>query len=216
MLLTSPFGRIETQDLMLSEYLVEKIIEVGPTDTLTNMAKRTRDLKYRQHDAANSIQRSFFSSKRDKCQIYHTADEGRKASENPSIAPLPAAGSQITAIPSARKTPDSEPMKLVPSAQMPTTAIMPQSDPVQMVPLVPAATLSTVSVVKTVPDVPVRATEIVRTIVACSLKKDPKELTFSSTIKGLAGGQSFGAHCRKRKSTDEHPRQIHHSKRDCW
>ena len=200
---------------MLSEYHMEKIIEIGPADTLTNMAKRTRDLKYRQHDAANCIQRSFLSSKRDKCQIYHTADEARLASESPSTAPSPAVRPQITAIPSARKILDSETTKLVPFAQIPTTAIMPNSNHAQMVPLVPAATVSTVSVVKTAPDAPVRATEIVRTIVACSLKKDPKEVTFSSTIKDLAGGQSCGVHIHKRKFTDEYARQIHHSKRDC-
>lgn len=47
---------------MLGELKVERTIEIGPGNTLTNMMKRTRDLKYRAHDAALGLSRKFLSS----------------------------------------------------------------------------------------------------------------------------------------------------------
>ena len=177
---------------MLSEFQAERIIEVGPTDTLTNMVRRTRDLKYRQHDTANSVQRQFLSSKRDRSHIYHAGDEGQNASKSSSTAQSPAVMSENPAISSAPRIPDAKSMKLVPLVQTPGAAMIPQSDLAKMVPLAPAVAVPSLHMAKTVPDIPVRATEIVRTVVACSLKKDPKDISFSSTIKGLAGGQSVG------------------------
>ena len=196
---------------MLSEYQTERIIEVGPTDTLTNMVKRTRDLKYRQHDAANSVQRRFLSSKRDRRQIYHAADKDQDTSMRPTIVQSQAGKSRYLAIPSAPKSPDSGSMKRVPLVQVPVAAVIPQSEPAKMAPLVPVVTVPTMRVAKTVPDVPVRATEIVRTVVACSLKKDPKEVSFSGTIKGLSGGQYSTPHSKNREVTDRDPRQIYDS-----
>ncbi len=196
---------------MLSEYQTERIIEIGPTDTLTNMVKRTRDLKYRQHDAANSVQRRFLSSKRDRRQIYHTADEDQDTSMRPTIAQSPAKRSQNLAIPSVPKTPDSESTKRVLSVQMPLAAMTPQSEPAKVAPLVPEVIVPTMYVARSVSDVPVKATEIVRTVVACSLKKDPKEVSFSSTIKGLSGGRYSTAHSQSPKVTDGDPRQIYDS-----
>ena len=201
---------------MLSEYQTERIIEVGPTDTLTNMVKRTRDLKYRQQDAANFIQRRFLSSKRDRCHIYHVADDSQSVPKSSSTAQPLATKSQNLADPSTPKAPNSEPMKLVPVIQMPAAAIIQKSESAQMVSLIPAATIPTTRMAKIIPDIPVNATEIIRAVVACALKKDPKGLSFSSTIKTLAGGRPSNVHMNKRSFADKYSRQVNNSERDCW
>ena len=178
------------------------------------MVKRTRDLKYRQHDAANSVQRRFLSSKRDRCHIYHVADESQIVSNSPSTAQSLATRSQNLVNPSAPRIPDSEPMKVVPLVQMPAAAIIPKSESAKMVSLIPAATIPATHVSKTIPDVPVNATEIIRAVVACALKKDPKGLSFSSTIKALAGGRPSNAHMNKRTFADRKSRQVNDSERD--
>ena len=201
---------------MLREYQTERIIEVGPTDTLTNMLTRTRDLKYRQHDAANSVQRRFLSSKRDRCHIYHDAEESQKVSKSPSTAHSLEARSQHLTNPSASNVPDSGSMKLIPVVQIPAAAMTPTSEPAAMASLIHAATIPTTHMAKKIPDVPVSATEIIRAVVACALKKDPKGLSFSSTIKSLAGGRPSNAHMSKRIFADVHSRQVDDSERNHW
>lgn len=63
--------RIETQNVLLGERQSERIIEVGPGVTLTNMLKHTITHKYETHDAANSISRSLLSVKLDSNEIYY-------------------------------------------------------------------------------------------------------------------------------------------------
>ncbi|RDW58706.1 fatty acid synthase beta [Coleophoma cylindrospora] len=66
--------RIDTQDVVLARCMAERIIEIGPSDTLLNMAKRTIALKYKTHDIANSMQREFLSYKKDAKAIYFEED----------------------------------------------------------------------------------------------------------------------------------------------
>ena len=201
---------------MLREYQAERIIEVGPADTLTNMLTRTRDSKYRQHDAANSVQRRFLSSKRDRCHIYHDADESQKVSKSPSMAHSLEAKSQNLTSPPASNVRDLGSMKTIPVVQTPAAAMTPTSEPATMTSSVYAATIPTTHVAKKIPDVPVSATEIIRAIVACALKKDPKGLSVSSTIKSLAGGWPSNAHMRKCIFADQHSRQVDDPERDYW
>lgn len=51
------FFRIETQDVILAQHQAERIVEIGPSDTLGGMAKRTLAAKYESYDAALSLQR---------------------------------------------------------------------------------------------------------------------------------------------------------------
>ncbi|KAM5377854.1 hypothetical protein AU210_002892 [Fusarium oxysporum f. sp. radicis-cucumerinum] len=50
----SPVRWIETQDVFLGERTAERVVEIGPADTLGVMAKRTLKSKYEAYDAANS------------------------------------------------------------------------------------------------------------------------------------------------------------------
>ncbi|KAF3480988.1 fatty acid synthase subunit alpha reductase [Arthroderma uncinatum] len=60
----SPVRWIETQDVILAEKRTERIVEVGPADTLGGMARRTLASKYEAYDAATSVQlRSLIAQK---------------------------------------------------------------------------------------------------------------------------------------------------------
>lgn len=197
---------------MLSEYQTERVIEIGPTDTLTNMMKRTRDLKYRRHDTANSIDRRFFSSRGNKHHIYHTADASPKASKSAARTHTSAGRTQKAVTSVAREVHEPESMKVVPVVQMPTAAVIPQSASASAVSLVPATAIPVVKTRKSVSDEPIKATEVVRAVVSCSLKKAPTEVSFTSTVKGLAGGQLSHITFTSIQPTKKHCREIYDSK----
>jgi fatty acid synthase subunit alpha len=90
----SPVRWIETQDVVLGEKTTERIVEIGPADTLGVMAKRTLASKYEAHDAALSVQRQILCYNKDAKDIYYDVDP---VEEEPEPA---AAGSDAPAAPS--------------------------------------------------------------------------------------------------------------------
>lgn len=70
----SPVRWIETQDVVLGEKATERIVEIGPADTLATMAKRTLATKYDAHDAALSLQRQILCYNKDAKDIYYDVD----------------------------------------------------------------------------------------------------------------------------------------------
>lgn len=104
----SPVRWIETQDVILAEKRTERIVEVGPADTLGGMAKRTLASKYEAYDAALSVQRQILCYNKDAKEIYYDVDpvdeeaspaEGTTAS--PSLPSLPAKASAPAAMAAA-------------------------------------------------------------------------------------------------------------------
>lgn len=93
----SPVRWIETQDVFLGEKTAERIVEVGPADTLGVMAKRTIASKYEAFDAAKSIQRQILCYNKDAKEIYYDVDpieeepEPAAATASSGSAPAPAA-----------------------------------------------------------------------------------------------------------------------------
>ena len=93
----SPVRWIETQDVILGEKVTERIVEIGPADTLGGMAKRTLASKYEAYDAAKSVQRQILCYNKDAKEIYYDVDPvveeeaapagGGAAAPNPSSAP---------------------------------------------------------------------------------------------------------------------------------
>ena len=93
----SPVRWIETQDVILGEKVTERIVEIGPADTLGGMAKRTLASKYEAYDAAKSVQRQILCYNKDAKEIYYDVDPvveeeaapagGDAAAPNPSSAP---------------------------------------------------------------------------------------------------------------------------------
>lgn len=70
----SPVRWIETQDVVLAEKTTERIVEIGPADTLGVMAKRTLSSKYEAYDAAKSVQRQILCYNKDAKEIYYDVD----------------------------------------------------------------------------------------------------------------------------------------------
>ncbi|RJE24442.1 fatty acid synthase [Aspergillus sclerotialis] len=100
----SPVRWIETQDVILAEKRTERIVEIGPADTLGGMARRTLASKYEAYDAATSVQRQILCYNKDAKEIYYDVDPVEDEPEAPepstSAAPsAPAAPSPAAAAP---------------------------------------------------------------------------------------------------------------------
>lgn len=123
----SPVRWIETQDVFLAEKTAERVVEVGPADTLGVMAKRTLASKYEAYDAAKSVQRQILCYNKDAKEIYYDVDpvedepepEASSATEAaPASASAPAAAAAAPAAPAppssglAAQVPD-EPVQAV-------------------------------------------------------------------------------------------------------
>ena len=95
----SPVRWIETQDVILAEQRTERIVEIGPADTLGGMARRTLASKYEAYDAATSVQRQILCYNKDAKEIYYDVDpiEEEPAAEPTAAAAAPAAASAASA-----------------------------------------------------------------------------------------------------------------------
>lgn len=156
----SPVRWIETQDVILGEKLTERIVEVGPADTLGVMAKRTLAAKYQAHDAAKSIQRQILCYNKDAKEIYYDVDPVEDE-------PAPAAATET------------------PAAAAPAAGAAP---------VAAAAPAPSAGPAAQVPDAPVGALEIVRSLIAQKLKKPFTEVPLSKAIKDLVGGKDKKRH----------------------
>ena len=94
----SPVRWIETQDVILGEKLTERIVEIGPADTLGGMARRTLASKYEAYDAAKSVQRQILCYNKDAKEIYYDVDPVDEEDAAPAPAPN---SSSVPAQPSA-------------------------------------------------------------------------------------------------------------------
>jgi fatty acid synthase subunit alpha, fungi type len=159
----SPVRWIETQDVILGEKTTERIVEVGPADTLGGMAKRTLAAKYEAYDAARSVQRQILCYNKDAKDIYYDVDpvedEPAEATAGSGTEGTPAASSQA-------------PAQAAPAASAPAPAPAAGSGP--------AAAVA---------DAPVSAVEVLRSLVAQKLKKPLQDIPLSKAIKDLVGGE---------------------------
>ncbi|KAB8228219.1 3-oxoacyl-[acyl-carrier-protein] synthase [Aspergillus alliaceus] len=103
----SPVRWIETQDVILAEKRTERIVEIGPADTLGGMARRTLASKYEAYDAATSVQRQILCYNKDAKEIYYDVDPVEEEPEAPPAASTPAAAVPMagTAAPAAAAPP---------------------------------------------------------------------------------------------------------------
>lgn len=161
----SPVRWIETQDVFLAERTAERIVEIGPADTLGVMAKRTLASKYEAYDAAKSVQRQILCYNKDAKEIYYDVDPVEEE-------PEPVAGSSAPADAAASGAPAAA---ATPAAATPAAAAAPPPPGSG-----PAAQI---------PDEPVQAVDIVRALIAQKLKKPLLEVPLSKAIKDLVGGK---------------------------
>ncbi|KAG9256470.1 fatty acid synthase subunit alpha [Emericellopsis atlantica] len=115
----SPVRWIETQDVFLAEKTAERVVEIGPADTLGVMAKRTLASKYEAYDAAKSVQRQILCYNKDVKEIYYDVDpieeEPEPAEGAPADAPAAAASSAAaSAAAAAPPPPGAGPAEKVP------------------------------------------------------------------------------------------------------
>lgn len=158
----SPVRWIETQDVILAEKRTERIVEIGPADTLGGMAKRTIASKYEAYDAATSVQRQILCYNKDADEIYYDVVPAEdEEPEAPTSSPAAATATTAAA-----------------AAAAPTTAAVAASP----APSGPAAAVA---------DSPVTALEVVRSLVAQKLKKGLTDIPTTKAIKDLVGGEFF-------------------------
>jgi fatty acid synthase subunit alpha len=147
--------------VLLDQRKTERLIEIGPSDTLTVMAKRTIKSKYEDQDATLSRRRQLLSGDADLAQIYYEVD------------PQPAPAEKSS---EGNGTNDSPPPYSEPAAA--------EAAKVSSAPAKTKAAASS----KKKPDTSVTALEILVGIVAQKLKKQPSDIPITSTIKALASG----------------------------
>lgn len=158
----SPVRWIETQDVLLKDYKVERIVEIGPSPTLAGMANRTIKAKYESFDAALSLQREVLCYSKDAKEIYYTPDPADLAAAAEAAAPSESA-------PTAAST--SAPVAA--AAAAPVAAAPAPSGPVAEI-----------------PDEPVKASLLLHVLVAHKLKKSLDQIPLSKAIKDLVNGKS--------------------------
>lgn len=122
----SPVRWIETQDVILDEKVTERIVEIGPADTLGGMAKRTLASKYEAYDAAKSLQRQILCYNKDAKEIYYDVDPVVEEEAAPTAGGAPApssssAPSAPSAAAAAAPPPSSGPAAAV--ADVPVQAV---------------------------------------------------------------------------------------------
>lgn len=103
----SPVRWIETQDVILAEQRTERIVEIGPADTLGGMARRTLASKYEAYDAATSVQRQILCYNKDAKEIYYDVDPVEDEPEPAAEAPAAAAGGSAPPVAAAAPPPPS-------------------------------------------------------------------------------------------------------------
>ena len=158
----SPVRWIETQDVILAERNTERIVEVGPADTLGNMARRTLASKYEAYDAALSLSRQILCYNKDAKEIYYDVDPVEEETA------APAAGESSSSAPSSAPAQAAAPAAAVAAPPPPPSGQ-------------PAAAVA---------DAPVSAVDIVRALVAQKLKKPLTDIPLTKAIKDLVGGKS--------------------------
>ncbi|KAF2027414.1 hypothetical protein EK21DRAFT_114904 [Setomelanomma holmii] len=124
----SPVRWIETQDVVLGEKTTERIVEIGPADTLGVMAKRTLASKYEAHDAARSVQRQILCYNKDAKDIYYDVDpveEEPEPAASSGDAPAASSGAPAAAAaPIAAPAANAGPAAQVPDVPVTATDIL--------------------------------------------------------------------------------------------
>ncbi|KAJ9502240.1 beta subunit of fatty acid synthetase [Exophiala xenobiotica] len=101
----SPVRWIETQDVILEKNRTERIVEIGPADTLGGMAKRTLASKYEAYDAATSVSRQVLAYNKDQKEIYYDVDPVEDEPAPAATAPAASSSAPAAPTPSAAAAP---------------------------------------------------------------------------------------------------------------
>ncbi|KAF9885131.1 3-oxoacyl-[acyl-carrier-protein] synthase [Aspergillus nanangensis] len=120
----SPVRWIETQDVILAEKRTERIVEIGPADTLGGMARRTLASKYESYDAATSVQRQILCYNKDAKEIYYDVDPVEEEPEPTAVlADSTSAPAAAPATPTAAAAPPPSAGPAAAVDDVPVTAV---------------------------------------------------------------------------------------------
>lgn len=107
----SPVRWIQTQDLLFMHYNFHRLIEVGPSPTLTGMAMRTLKAKYERIDGSLSMTRAILCHSKNGKEIYYQYEDAIEATTpedtrdvSPAPVHIPVAANPI-AVPSTSSGP---------------------------------------------------------------------------------------------------------------
>ncbi|ORX59428.1 fatty acid synthase [Hesseltinella vesiculosa] len=101
----SPVRWIETQDQLFKHFQIERLIEVGPSPTLSGMATRTLNLKYQAYDDALSNRRQNLCTAKNAQEIYYQFED--EEPEQPAAADAAPAASSAPAAAAPAAAPDA-------------------------------------------------------------------------------------------------------------
>ena len=169
--------RIDTQDVLLGAQNVQRLIEIGPSNTLAALAKRTVNSTYRAHDAQSAVKRQLLSCKLDQDEIYY--DQVAQVDDDTTSAPKQINKVNIAGD-ASKENLKSGAGNAGPDSVGETSAPQPTAEQAITVPIAVSQAL--------VEDAPVSALEIILSLVAAKLGKKPSEVTESNTPKNLCGG----------------------------
>lgn len=156
---------------MLGQYRAERIIEIGPAATLTNMIKQTVQSKFLHSDRASLLERQLLASEKQGKDIYYE-DDGVGIGIG-AEAPAPAATAQTQA-----------------SGGDGTPAGVGSTTAAVKAPPAPAAkAVAPAGGIEAIEDQPARASEIVRTLLSRILKIAVTDVVGTQSIKSLSGGK---------------------------
>lgn len=158
-----PVQWIDTQDLILDNHSTERLIELGPGNTLANMARRTVALKYQTKDLAMGMQRQLL----DFNQSLEAITYDHPLAEEPPSAPL-----VEKSVPHPAVKPVETEVAKVPEPTAPSTITATQQQPSEFTDAQPSAR------------------DVVRTIVSSCLKKPLSASHDVQSIKALCMGRS--------------------------
>lgn len=147
----------------MEEKKIERFVEIGPSNTLSGLAKQTIATKYQDHDTALSIERQLLSVKTTEDEIYY---------KNAQTAEIP--------------TQEAAKADTAPAAQAPVLKLAVLSS--ELAAVSAGQIVSAFKLSGATEDVPVKAEDIILTIIAQKLKKSIKDISVDSTIKALVGG----------------------------
>ncbi|KAJ4422982.1 putative PKS/NRPS-like protein biosynthetic cluster [Gnomoniopsis sp. IMI 355080] len=165
-----PVRWIDTQDVLLSNPGISRLIEVGPSNVLANMAKKTNDAKYKTMTAIQCLDRSFLSATKDIAQVRYQYSSN-EVCETTSCNAIESTGSA-----------ESTPLQgSVQGRSKPPQPKQMHKDPLTLTP-------------KRLPthakDVPVTPLEVIRALIAARLKKPLASISTDKTLKQLSSGKS--------------------------
>lgn len=154
---------IETQDVILSEYNAERIVEIGPSPTLVGMMRKTIQAKFKTSDLAAGLQRQMLWPEKDAKDVYYEHDPVITApKESPPM--------------SEKASPNSPPSAT--EVNLPAAHIInPKPEPPVGSTLAPVTDRQPV------------ASEVLLVLLAKGLKVSTEQIVVSKSIKVLTGGK---------------------------